>query len=199
MCRLFETIRIDHGRLMHAKWHEARMKSSIHEIWKLGTPICLNEIIKIPEEWQTGIVHCNVTYGPEIESVSFKPYTKRTVNSLKLMECNHIDYHLKKSDRSLLNILFSQRDNCDEIIIIKDGFITDTSISNLIFFDGKNWFTPETPLLKGTCRQRLLNEGKIFEKQIHNEDLWQFSGLKLINAMRYPDDEKFIPLSSISV
>ena len=198
MYRLFETIRIDHGRMMHAEWHEARMTNSRIDLWNLKDPVRLNEIVIITDEWRTGIVQCNITYGPHLESISFKSYTKRLVNSLKLIECNDIDYHLKKSDRSLLDVLFSQRDNCDEIIIVKNGFITDTSISNLIFFDGKNWFTPETPLLKGTCRQRLINESKIFEKQIHNNDLWQFSGLKLINAMRYPDEENFIPVSSIS-
>jgi 4-amino-4-deoxychorismate lyase len=197
MCLLFETLRIDHGRVMHAEWHETRMKDSIHEIWKIETTICLNEIIKIPEKWQTGIVHCNVSYGPHLESVTFKFYTKRPVSSLKLIECNDIDYHLKKSDRSLLDDLYSKRDNCDEIIIVKDGFITDTSISNLIFFDGKNWFTPETPLLKGTCRQRLLNEGKVSEVKIRVETFEQYVGLKLINAMRQPDEEEMIPISAI--
>lgn len=197
MCRLFETIRIDHGRVMHAEWHEARMKSSRLELWSCIDPVCLDEMIKIPDEWLTGVVQCNVTYGPHVESVTFKSYTKRSVSSLKMIEYNDIDYHLKKSDRSLLDVLFSQRDNCDEIIIVKNGFITDTSISNLIFFDGKNWCTPEAPLLKGTCRQRLLHEGKIHERKIRVETLEQFAGLKLINAMRQPDEEEMIPISAV--
>ena len=197
MCQLFETIRIYNGLLMHPEWHEARMNLSRMELWNLHDPLLLSEIIKVPEEWKTGLVQCNVTYGHELSSVTFKAYLKRPVKSLKLIECDSIDYHLKKSDRSLLNDLFSRKGDCDEIIIIKQGFITDTSISNLIFFDGKNWFTPKTPLLKGTCRERLLKEGKISEMEIRVNDFRQFSGLKLINAMRFPEEEALILTSGI--
>jgi 4-amino-4-deoxychorismate lyase len=199
MCPLFETIRIFNGIPVHTGWHEARMALSRRELWNLREPLFLNELLKIPEEWKSGLVRCNVSYGPDIRSITFESYVKRRVNSLKLLEYNNIDYHLKRSDRSILDHLFSRRGDCDEIIIIKNGFITDTSISNLIFFDGKNWVTPSTPLLNGTCRQRLLNEGKISEKEIRVEDLSQFAGLKLINAMRFPEEESIIPASCITM
>jgi 4-amino-4-deoxychorismate lyase len=197
MCLLFETIRIYNGLIMYPEWHEARMNLSRQEVWNLHEPLLLSEIVNVPEEWKTGLVQCNVNYGPEIKSVTFKTYIKRQVKSLKLIECNDIDYHLKRADRSILDDLFSCKGDCDEIIIIKKGFITDTSISNLIFFNGENWFTPKFPLLKGTCRQRLLNEGKIYEKKIKVESLWQFIGLKLINAMRLPDEEEMILTSGV--
>jgi len=199
MCLLFETIRIYNGLPMYLEWHEVRMNLSRQELWKLHEPVLLSEIVKVPEELKTGLVQCNVTYGHELKSVTYKPYIKRQVKSLKLIECNNIDYHLKRSDRSILDDLFSRKGDCDEIIIIKKGFITDTSISNLIFFDGKNWFTPKMPLLKGACRQRLLKEGKISEKQIQVEDFWQFRGLKLINAMRFPEEEAMILISNVSM
>ena len=52
------------------------------------------------------------------------------------------------------------RGACDEILIIKDGHITDTSISNIVFRlpDGW-WLTPFTPLLKGIMRTYLLESG----------------------------------------
>jgi 4-amino-4-deoxychorismate lyase len=197
MCLLFETIRIYNGLPLYLEWHEARMNLSRRELWNLYEPLFLNEIIKVPEGFKTGLVKCIVTYGHQIESINFKTYLKRPVNSLKLLECNDIDYHLKKSDRSILNDLFSRKGTCDEIIIIKNGFITDTSVSNLIFFDGKNWFTPKMPLLNGTCRQRLLNEGKVSEMQIRVEDISRFSGLKLINAMRFPEEEEMIRIHMV--
>jgi 4-amino-4-deoxychorismate lyase len=199
MCLLFETIRIYDGLLMHPEHHEARMNLSRRELWNINGNVVLSEIVKIPDEWKTGLVQCNLTYGTEIISVTYKPYTKRSVRSLKLIECNTIDYHLKSSDRSILDDLFSRKGDCDEIIIIKNGFITDTSISNLIFFDGENWFTPKSPLLKGTCRQRLLEEKKTSEMDIRPADLFHFSGLKMINAMRFPDEETLIPISCLSL
>jgi 4-amino-4-deoxychorismate lyase len=199
MCLLFETIRIYNGLLMYPEEHEARMNLSRMELWKLNKNVLLSEFVKIPDEWKSGVVQCNVIYGPEIKSVTYKPYIKRQIKSLKLVECNNIDYHLKGSDRSILDDLFSRKGDCDEIIIIKNGYITDTSVSNIIFSDGKNWFTPETPLLKGTCRQRLLKEKKISERVIRVETLSQFSGLKMINAMRFPEEEAMIPMSCLSL
>ena len=198
MCLLFETIRIYDGLPINLEWHEARMNLSRLELWNLHKSQFLSEIIKVPEGLKTGLVKCRLTYGAQIESVTYQAYIKRPVNSLKLIESNDIDYHLKKFDRSILNDLFSCKGYCDEIIIIKNGFVTDTSISNLIFFDGKNWVTPQNPLLNGTCRQRLLKEGKISEKQLLVEDLWHFSGLKLINAMCFPEEEAMIPMTFVS-
>ena len=195
---MFETIRIYNGLPLHLEWHEARMNLSRRELWNLRESLHLEEIIKVPAEWQAGLVKCKVTYGLDMGSVTFSTYKQRPVHSLQLIECNDIDYHVKKSDRSVLNDLFSRKGNCDEIIIIKKGFVTDTSISNLIFFDNKDWFTPKMPLLNGTCRQRLLKEGKISEKQMRVEDLWQFSGLKMINAMRFPEEEAMVPTSAVS-
>jgi 4-amino-4-deoxychorismate lyase len=199
MCLLFETIRIYKGLIIYPEWHEARMSLSQRELWNLHGPLLLSEIVKVPEEWKTGLVQCNVTYGSEMKSITYKAYLKRPVKSLKLVECNNINYHLKKSDRTILDDLFSRKGDCDEIIIIKKGFITDTSISNLIFLDGKNWVTPKMPLLNGTCRQRLLKEGKISEMEIRFEDIRKFSGLKLINAMRFPEEEEIILMSNVSM
>ena len=70
----------------------------------------------------------------------------------------------------------------EDIIIVKNGFVTDSSFSNLIFFDGKEWYTPSTPLLKGTTRARLLNEKKITERVIKIEDIKNYKSISLINA-----------------
>ena len=96
-----------------------------------------------------------------------------------------------------LNELLSEKEDCDEIIIVKDGLITETSISNLVFFDGNQWYTPDNPLLKGTCRQRLLEEKKIRETEIRVEALYKFKGFELINTMRDPEEEEMIPIENI--
>ena len=182
---------------MYPAWHEERMSRSRSELWNLPDPLSLEELIDIPEEWKNGTVRCRIVYGTNLESVTFHKYDKQPVNSLRLVECNDIDYHLKKTDRSMLNDLFSRREGCDEIIIIRNGLVTDTSISNLIFFDGEKWVTPSTPLLEGTCRQRLLYEGKISEAMILVENLEHFCGFMFINAMRPMEEEKMIPMKAI--
>jgi 4-amino-4-deoxychorismate lyase len=197
MCLLFETIRLEDGVPQHLLWHEARMNSARREFWPSETPLRLEPKIVVPATHSTGLVKCNIHYGRNIRQVSFTKYEKRIIRSLKMVHCRDIDYHVKYTDRSMLESLFTLRGNCDEIIIVKSGLITDTSMSNLVFFDGTKWVTPANPLLKGTCRSRLLAEGQVLEFDISPDDLRGFIGCKLINAMRDPGEEPLIPVSEI--
>jgi len=102
---------------------------------------------------------------------------------LKLVRDDKIDYHLKYADRSALNKLLEQKGENDEVIIIKNGMVTDCSIGNLIFFDGHNWNTPDTPLLKGTQRKYLLDKKLIRECNIKEEDIFKYQKVGIINAL----------------
>lgn len=42
--------------------------------------------------------------------------------------CDDIDYHLKFSHQAIFEQLLQQKQGCDEIIIIKQGNVTDCSI-----------------------------------------------------------------------
>ena len=92
--------------------------------------------------------------------------------------------------------LFAQRGNCDDVLIVKKEKITDSSYANVVFFDGKDWCTPKDPLLKGTCRARLLDQGRIKEAALGVEDLKKFQGLKLINALR-DMNQPIIPINRL--
>ena len=99
------------------------------------------------------------------------------------MQADHLDYRLKYADRTELDQLFLKRGEADDILIIQNGLVTDTSIANIAFFDGDKWITPKEPLLKGTTRARLLDEKKIFEQDIKIADLGKFTEFALMNAM----------------
>ena len=198
MCLLFETIRIVNGKPQNLLWHESRMNRARKEIWGTGVSIVNGPEIIVPAEFSDGVVRCNIYYGREVQQVSFKRYEQRIIRSLKMIPCNTIDYHLKFSNRMLLDSLFALRGAADEIIILKNGLITDTSMSNLIFKKGNDWYTPAIPLLKGTCRDRLIAYSGIIEQDIRPWDLCNFSGCKLINAMRDHQEETLIPISEIT-
>jgi len=51
--------------------------------------------------------------------------------------------------------------------------------------------------MKGTLRNRRFSERALFEKDILVEEIGRFTGCKLINAMRSPDEESLIPVSII--
>ena len=95
----------------------------------------------------------------------------------------NIDYTYKSTDREALNRLFACRGERDDILIVRRGLLTDTSIANIALFDGKDWFTPKLPLLRGTCRTALIDNGIIKEKDIRPEELSSYSFVRLFNAM----------------
>jgi 4-amino-4-deoxychorismate lyase len=80
---------------------------------------------------------------------------------------------------------------------VKSGFITDSYSANTVFFDGAKWWTPNTPLLAGTQRSRLLGEEKIFECTISPEDISKYTLVGLINAMWDLEELKPIPVKNI--
>ncbi|HON17298.1 MAG TPA: chorismate-binding protein, partial [Spirochaetota bacterium] len=55
--------------------------------------------------------------------------------------------------------------------------------ANIAFYDGEKWLTPTKPLLYGTKREYLLEEGKIVEEEISTRDIKFFYKVSLINAM----------------
>ena len=197
MYPLFETIRIEEGLPLYLAWHQQRMANARNEFWPGSHPVELNSLLVVPLEFSSGIVRCNIRYGEKTGDITFSPYSKKNIRSLKIVYCQTIDYHVKFVDRSALEHLMGLREECDDILIVKDGLITDTSMSNIIFYDGVDWFTPEKPLLKGTCRERLLAEGGIRELDIRVNDLSRFTCCKLINAMRIPEETERITISNI--
>ena len=196
MSLLFETIRIENGILRYPEEHEKRMLRSRTALFGVNDPISLQRVIGIPGEYSSGIVRCRVDYGIKIDAVKFTPYRLKKLKKFQIVINEEIEYPFKFSDRSSLESLLRDKNTADEIILVQHGLITDTSFSNLIFYDGRNWITPSIPLLHGTCRERLIREGKITEREISVPELYSFKGLKIINAMIYPEDMEMIPIDA---
>ena len=105
------------------------------------------------------------------------------VASLRLVTSDKIDYSYKRTHREGLNELFGRRGNADDILIVKDGYLTDTSIANIALYDGNSWYTPAHPLLRGTKRAELLDNQLIVEKDISWLQLDDYTHIMLFNAM----------------
>lgn len=182
MCRFIETIRIDNGKVCNLSYHERRLNDTRTHFWQGSTLLQLADRIK-PDR-KTGIYKARIVYGETgIEEISYSPYNIRHVQSLAVIRTDDIDYTYKSTDREALNRLFAQRGGCDDILIVRQGLLTDTSIANIALHDGTFWYTPAQPLLKGTKRAQLLDEGILLEKELGIEDLSAFSKIRLFNAM----------------
>lgn len=187
MSLLLETIRCENGELQNLPFHQARMNASVKILFETENRIRLAEIA-VPALNPQGLYKCRVVYGKSIESVEFQPYRLPDIRSLQLVTDDHIEYSFKYADRSSLRKLLENKGDCDEILIVKNGLVTDTSFSNIIFFDGDKWLTPARPLLRGTQREKLLTGKKVFPAEIRPADLLQFQQARLINSMiRFED------------
>ena len=197
MFRLFETIKCSEGKLYNIEWHNSRFNQSRKICFGIDTTVNLSEIIEIPASFRNGLFRCRITYTSSIEKIKFIPHVYRKIESMRLVEDNSIDYRFKYADRTHLQKLFEKRGECDDILIVKNGCITDSFTANPVFFDGKKWWTPNLPLLPGTQRARLLQEGKITECQITLKDLPKYKLVSLINAMQDLETIPVIPIQNI--
>ena len=191
-----ETIKVKDGSFCNLSLHSRRAirTSEIHFGVSLNFDIPTDII---PMDMRIGIVKCRILYSDTVESITFEPYRFRPINNLALVYDNDIDYTYKSEDRSSLQSLVSQKGNCDEILIVKNGYITDTSYSNIVLENNEGLFTPSTPLLAGIKRQLLIDAGTIIEKGIRVDDLHRYSRAYLINAMIDLDDN--VGVSSTNV
>ncbi|MBN1339162.1 MAG: aminotransferase class IV [Bacteroidales bacterium] len=189
---LFETIKTENGNILNITGHNQRMNRSRRLLFNTHDQINLVSHIRVPDECSEGVFKCRVIYGKRIEKVEFERVVPQNIRKLRLITANGIEYSHKYADRSALTALLTMKEDCDDIIIVKNGLVTDASFANLVFFDGQKWITPSTPLLRGTRRQLLLDQGMISEAVIRPRDLPGFSRVSLINAMRDIDRESQI-------
>lgn len=185
MFPLFETLCIENGSVKNIALHQARYERSLRQFYGKSAVKIFNllGLIQLPQNLQNQLVRCRIDYNAENAQVQYFEYQRKIYRTFQPVICDEIEYGLKYTNRDLLNQLFSQRGNCDEIIIIKNGKVTDCSIGNLIFRQNTNWFTPDSPLFAGTQREKLLQEGKIQEMSIYQSDIEKFDEIRLINAL----------------
>lgn len=197
MSPYIETIRIQDGELKNLFYHQTRFEWTRLSELGLESHPDLNQTIKSYKGLTHGMVKCRIRYGKEIDSIEFEPYTRRVVKSLKVLAADHISYGFKYVDRTALDLLFAQRGPCDDIVMIKNGYVTDSYISNIVFWNGQGWFTPETPLLPGTMRASLLDQRIIKTARIAQQEIGLYQKIRLINAMNDLEEGAEVPVERV--
>ncbi len=197
MCQLIETIRIENGEPSLLSLHQKRMDETRVKLFGLKESVNLSTHLSSLSLPQNGIWKYRVTYGIQIETTEFEPYQKRTVQSLKVIEANELQYDHKFAQRTEINKLFALKEDADDILIIRNKLLTDTSYCNIALWDGSEWITPSQPLLKGVRRESLIQSQKIRSFDIRLNDLPSFQLIKLFNAMISFEEATEISTSSI--
>ncbi|MDR3652494.1 MAG: aminotransferase class IV [Paludibacter sp.] len=178
-----ESIKLINGVFYRLKLHQERVNKAFETCFPQCEPINLIENLSQYGIPQDGIYKCRIVYDEDIHSVEFTPYVRREIHSLKLVETELESRIYKLEDRSGFNAAFAQRGDCDDVLLVKNGLLTDTSYCNIALFDGENWYTPRIPLLYGVNRTELLSQKLLIEEDIKPDDLVNFQRIRLFNAL----------------
>jgi len=186
---LFETIALTHKGANNLYYHQKRVNRAFYEYFQCKRTIDLKSTLK------SYLTHHNLEHNKKyrvkivynnrgIVEISLSPYTPKRVQKILLIELSNVNYSYKFTQRSLFERLHQDFD-ADEFLITQDGSLTDATIANIALYHSKDqqWHTPKTPLLKGTTRERLIEEQKIIERDIAYSSLDNYSTIALLNAM----------------
>lgn len=183
MSLLIESIKLKDGAFQNLFYHEQRMIRSLSVLCGIKETVDLEKFLQSLDSPRQGLYKCRILYDETTRKVEFIPYQARPVNSLRIVEHDRISYEFKYADRKAIDRLFALRKDCDDVLIVKRGLVTDASYANIAFRRGKDWFTPWSPLLKGTQRQKLIDSNNLIQEEIKLSDIRSFESFKLINAM----------------
>lgn len=183
MSLFIESIKLVNGNFCNLFYHEQRMLRSLESLCGVEEDFNLEEFLKSLEYPLEGLFKTRIIYDDMSKQVEFVPYEIRPVSSLKIVEHDRISYDYKFTNRKQIDKLFEKREDCDDILIVKKGKITDASYANIVFKKDNHWVTPWSALLKGTMRQKLIDNNTITPEDISVEELSSFTSFKLINAM----------------
>ena len=182
MSQFIESIKVEDQKAFLLDLHQQR----VHETFAhFGKECCidLEKIFKDLELDEDGLYKLRIVYDLEGNfRAQMLPYAFPEIETFELVENNDFSYDFKFADRTEFEKM-KKKARAQEIIIVKNGQITDTSFSNLIFLKNQTWHTPKSFLLNGVQRQNLLKQGKIKETEITLQNLNEFSHFQLINSM----------------
>lgn len=183
MSQFIESIKLLDGKFFRLKLHQERINGIFDEFFPDKKKISLIKLIENQTFPKEGFFKTRIVFDEEVKTLEFIPYKLPDIKTLKIIETDIETTRYKSTNREKINRAYAKKEDCDDVIFVKNGLITDTSYCNIAFFDGKNWFTPKTPLIYGTQRKNLISNKLIFEKDIKLSDLKNFQLVSLFNAM----------------
>ena len=196
MSRFIESIKVEDQKIFLTELHQKRMNDTFSYFGK-ECKIDIKSLFLKLEHDEDGLYKFRIEYDLDNNlKTQIVPHAISEHDDFELVIDNELDYHFKSADRTQFQKLKTDS-GADEIIIIQENQITDTSYSNLLFLKDKTWFTPKTYLLNGVMRQSLLASKKIKETEITLDNIKEYSHFQLINALNDFDEMFIYPIEKI--
>jgi 4-amino-4-deoxychorismate lyase len=183
MSQFFESIRVKDGIAEQLGFHQLRVNKTLKAFDASNHSIELASIVQQLVLPADGLFKLKISYDLNGNYQSaFTPYQYKQIQNFALVDIKEQSYDYKFSNRDWINEALIQSGK-DEIMMHDGGLIKDCSYTNIVFYDGVNWYTPAVPLLEGTQRAKLIEEGIIQPKALYVQDIPNFKKFKCINAM----------------
>ena len=183
MSQFFESIRVKDGIAEQLGFHQLRVNKTLKAFDASNHSIELASIVQQLVLPADGLFKLKISYDLNGNYQSaFTPYQYKQIQNFALVDIKEQSYDYKFSNRDWINEALIQSGK-DEIMMHDGGLIKDCSYTNIVFYDGVNWYTPAVPLLEGTQRAKLIEEGIIQPKALYVQDIPNFKQFKCINAM----------------
>lgn len=197
MCLFIESICYEQGYFQRIDLHNDRFNRTRNHFFGVQSNLKLELFLSVPVHLKDKTLKCRVTYGRDILNIEYDLYNIKPIKSLQLVLDDTIDYSFKYADRTKLTALYDLKGHSDDILIVKDGYITDSSSANIILKKGGKWYSPQNPLLMGTRLENYIREGRVTPALLHPKDLPLFQEARIINAMISIENSFVIPISNI--
>lgn len=200
--RLFETLAIQNGKVNNLTYHNQRffLGQKFLGISPISIKQCLESVcLQNKHINNKDFFKAKIVYGLGGIEVFCEEYVPKPIHSFLMLACDKINYRYKYENRSMLQALLSQRGECDEVIVVKHGCVSDCTIGNLLFLKNGRWYTPDTPLLQGTQRAFLLQEGLVFPKRILWHGVFGYEKIMMVNALNPFEPKRMIDIENIKV
>ncbi|MFC4686201.1 aminotransferase class IV [Epilithonimonas pallida] len=196
MSRFIESIKVEDQKIFLKELHQKRMNNTFSNFGKVCKIDIYNLFLNLEHD-EDGLYKFRIEYDLENNfKTQIIPYAISELGDFELVIDNEIDYSFKSADRTQLQKM-KDKSHADEVIIVKNNQITDTSYSNLLFLKDKTWFTPKSYLLNGVMRQNLLHLKEIKETEVTLDNIKEFTHFQLINALNDFDDMFIYPIDKI--
>jgi len=183
MYPFLETIQLRDGMFCRLPFHQSRMNRALQANYPHAEMIGLEANLLEQDFPKQGLYKCRVVYDKEIQTIEFLPYKSPAIRTLKVVSIDIPSLFYKSTYRIPFQDAYAQRGECDDVLMVKCGLLTDTSYCNIALWNGTEWITPRQPLVYGVNRASLLEDGLLLEQDISVNNLIHYSRIRLFNAL----------------
>ncbi|MBE0492175.1 MAG: aminotransferase class IV [Sulfurospirillum sp.] len=170
----FETLLVQNFTIANLTYHQKRCDKTRRELYGTHKPLKLESLLHVND---AKIYRAKVIYAKECLHVSTSLYENtRIFESFTLQESDFI-YPYKYLERKKLDGYGK------DILFHKNSILQDTNIANIALFIDGVWMTPKEPLLEGTIRARLLDEGFLRVEKLDTHCLKIAEKFAIMNAL----------------